>query len=65
VVEFLCPASLLEGSKGKAIGPPTVLAQPAEGALDFYSDSSIGSELGDVVEVVEPALDAGSVTMRQ
>jgi hypothetical protein len=56
---------LLEGEPGKAIDPPTELAQPAEGSLDFSSDSSIGSESGDVVEVTGPDLGAGSVRRRQ
>jgi hypothetical protein len=65
VVEFWCPMPLLEGQQGKAIDPTARLAQPAEGALDFFSDSSIGSESGDVVEVAGLALGAGSVMRRQ
>jgi hypothetical protein len=65
VVEFWRPAPLLEGQQGKAINPPPGLAHPAEGALDFSSDSSIGSESVDVVEVAGPAPGGGSVTRRQ
>jgi hypothetical protein len=55
VKEFWCYVPLSEGQQGKAIDPPAGLAQPAEGALDFSSDSSIRSESGDLVDVTGPA----------
>lgn len=39
--------------------PPARLALPAVGAASFSSDSSIGSESEDVVEVSGPAAGAG------
>ncbi|RLM92417.1 hypothetical protein C2845_PM08G13010 [Panicum miliaceum] len=64
VVEFWYPAPLPEGQHGKAVDPPAGLPQPAALALDYSSDSSIGSELGDVVEVTGPATGASSVLRR-
>jgi hypothetical protein len=61
----LVPCTAAEGQQGKAIDPPAGLPQPAVGALDYSSDSSIGSESGYVVEVTGPAAGGGSVSRRR
>ncbi|RLN17434.1 hypothetical protein C2845_PM02G17560 [Panicum miliaceum] len=65
VPEFWSPAPLPEGQQGKVIDPPAGLAKPAEGVLDYATDSSIGSESEEVVEVAGPTAGAGSVTRRR
>jgi hypothetical protein len=64
VVVFWCPLLLPEGQHGKVVDPATGLPQPAVLALDYSSDSSIGSESGDVVEIMGLALGASSVSRR-
>ncbi|RLN40608.1 orf3 [Panicum miliaceum] len=65
IVLFWCPAPLPEGQQGKAVDPPAGLALPAADVGSFSSDSSIGSESEDVVEVSGPAAGAGSTTKKQ
>ncbi|RLN35043.1 hypothetical protein C2845_PM03G32060 [Panicum miliaceum] len=64
VMSFWCPVPLSEGQQGKAIDPPTGLALPVADVESSSSDSSIGSESDDVVEVSGPATGAGS-TMKK
>jgi hypothetical protein len=59
VLEYWSPAPLPEGQQGKEIDPPTGLVKPAEGVLDFATDSSNGSESEEVVEVAGPAAGGG------
>ncbi|RLN36426.1 hypothetical protein C2845_PM03G29490 [Panicum miliaceum] len=65
IVLFWCPAPLLEGQQGKAFDPPAGLALPAANVGSFSSDSSIGSESDDVVEVSGPAAGAGYTTKKR
>ncbi|RLN12684.1 hypothetical protein C2845_PM09G13180 [Panicum miliaceum] len=65
VVSFWCAAPLPEGQQGKAVDPPTGLALPMVDVGSFSSDSSIGSELDDVVEVSGSAAGAGSTTKKR
>ncbi|RLN03698.1 putative gypsy-type retrotransposon RIRE2 protein [Panicum miliaceum] len=63
-VSFWCSAPLLEGQQGKAVDPPTGLALPAADVGSFSSDSSIGSESDNVVEVSGLAAGTGSTTKK-
>ncbi|RLN21864.1 hypothetical protein C2845_PM07G38920 [Panicum miliaceum] len=65
IVSFSCPMPLPEGQQGKAVSPPAGLALLAAYVGSFSSDSSIGSESDDVVEVSGPAAGAGSTTKKR
>jgi hypothetical protein len=49
------PCATAGGAAGEGDDPLAGFAQPAVGALDFSSDSSIGSESRDAVEVARLA----------
>ncbi|RLN34115.1 hypothetical protein C2845_PM03G30250 [Panicum miliaceum] len=65
IVSFWFPAPVPEGQQGKAVDPPTGLALPTANFGSFSSNSSIGSESDDVVEVSGPAAGAGSATKKR
>jgi hypothetical protein len=56
------PCALAGGEAGQSDRHSVGHPQPAEEALDYSFDSSIGSESRDAVEVSGSALEAGSVT---
>ncbi|RLM42314.1 hypothetical protein C2845_PMPSC056050 [Panicum miliaceum] len=53
------------GAAGKAVNPPAGLALPAADVGTYSSNSSIGSESDDVVEVSGPTAGAVSTTKKQ
>ncbi|RLM69211.1 putative gypsy-type retrotransposon [Panicum miliaceum] len=65
IVSFWCPASLPERQEGKVVDPPAGLALSAVDVGSYSSDSSIGSESDDVIEVSELAAGAGSTTKKR
>ncbi|RLN38929.1 hypothetical protein C2845_PM01G43930 [Panicum miliaceum] len=65
IVSFWCPAPLSEGQQGKAVSPHAGLALPAADVGSYSSDSSIGSESDDVVEVPGTVAGEGSITRKQ
>ncbi|RLN04662.1 hypothetical protein C2845_PM13G09060 [Panicum miliaceum] len=64
IVSFWCPTPLPEGQQGKAVDPPARLALPTMDVGSFLSNSSIGSESDDFVEVSGPAAGAGFTTKK-
>ncbi|RLN03423.1 retrotransposon protein, putative, Ty3-gypsy subclass [Panicum miliaceum] len=54
-----------KGAAGKAVNPPAGLALPAADVGTYSSNSSIGSESDDVVEVSGPTAGAVSTTKKQ
>ncbi|RLN11844.1 hypothetical protein C2845_PM09G10440 [Panicum miliaceum] len=62
---ILVPCAFAERQQGKAVDPPAGLALLAADFGSFSSDSSIGSESDDVVEVSGPAAGAGSTTKKR
>jgi hypothetical protein len=65
VLEFWSLALLPERQKGRVIDPPARLAKPAKGVLDYATDSSIRSDLEEVVEVAGLAAGAGAAKRRR
>ncbi|RLM49100.1 hypothetical protein C2845_PMPSC055695 [Panicum miliaceum] len=67
LVESFCfsPISFGPGAAGNAVDPPAGLALPAADVGTYSSNSSIGSESDDVVEVSGPTAGAVSTTKKQ
>ncbi|RLM69039.1 hypothetical protein C2845_PM17G08620 [Panicum miliaceum] len=61
----LVPCASAGGQQGKAVDPPAGLELLAADVGSYSSDSSIGSESDDVVEVLGLAAGAGSTTKKR